>query len=262
MNKLLLLSGNDLPFIGGTGVIHQPKVRQIAYLGENIFYLGSNFLCFSKDKLDEKDKINLRNQSDFNILMSIMNIKAKQIQKSVNSAQLVLSLIFPGYQLKKMPNLLLLTKINEEDGTKQQCIINEDNFDEFKNIITQMFCLSNNLESGYNPANKLAERIAKKLQERRKKINQAKGTDNQDINILNHYISILALANHHTIPQLMDYTVYQLFDEFKRFERKYTYQSWLNSKLAGVQDLQDVQSWLSEQEDIVEARPRSNRIDF
>jgi len=27
MNKLLLLSGNDLPFIGGTGVIHQPKIR-------------------------------------------------------------------------------------------------------------------------------------------------------------------------------------------------------------------------------------------
>jgi hypothetical protein len=74
MNKLLLLSGNDLPFIGGRSTIHQPRIKEIAYLGENIFYLGSNFLCFSKDKLDEKDKRNLQNQSDFNILMSIMNV--------------------------------------------------------------------------------------------------------------------------------------------------------------------------------------------
>jgi len=38
----------------------------------------------------------------------------------------------------------------------------------------------------------------------------------------------------------MEYTVYQLFNEFKRFERKYAYESWLQAKLAGAQDLQDV----------------------
>ena len=260
MNKLLLLSGNDLPFIGGRGIIHQPKIKEIAFLGENTFYLGSNFLCFSKDKLDQKDKLNLQNQSDFNILMSMINIKAKQIQSSVNSAQLVLSLIFPGYQLKKMPNLLLLNKV-EQDGSKQQCIINEDNFDQFKKIINEMFCLSGFGGQRYNPGNKLAQQIAKKLEQRHKKLNQARGA-NSDIDILSRYISILALANHHTIPQLMEYTVYQLFNEFKRFERKYAYDSWLSAKLAGAQDLQDVQSWLSQEEDAVATRPKNNKIEF
>lgn len=261
MNKLLLLSGNDLPFIGGQGIIHQPKLKEIAYLGENTFYLGSNFLCFSKDKLEEKDKINLQNQNDFNILMSMINIKAKQIQSSVNSAELVLSLIFPGYQLKKMPNLLLLTR-TEQDGSKQQCIINQDNFNQFKNIITQMFCLSGlDGSNKYKPANKLAEQIAKKLEQRHKKLNQKKGTG-QDIDILSRYISILTLANHHTIPQLMEYTVYQLFNEFQRFEKKYAYDSWFSAKLAGAEGLQDVQNWLSDQEENVQERPKSNRIDF
>lgn len=261
MNKLLLLSGNDLPFIGGTSVIHQPKIKEIAFLGEDTFYLGSNFLCFSKDKLDEKDKRNLVNQSDFNILMSIMNISAKQIQESVKSAQLVLSLLFPCYQLKKMPNLLLLTKV-DDNGNKQQCIINENNFEQFKIIIKKMFCLEEfDSSSKYNPANKLAEQIAKKLEQRHKKLNQARGTG-QSINILGRYISILTLANHHTIPELMEYTVYQLFDEFKRFERKYAYDSWLSAKLAGAQNLQDVQSWLSEEEDNIETRPKNNRIEF
>jgi len=42
--------------------------------------------------------------------MSIMNTKAEAIQMSTQSAELVLSLIFPNYELKKMPNLLLLNK--------------------------------------------------------------------------------------------------------------------------------------------------------
>jgi len=51
LNKLLLLSGNDIPFIGAKTSIHQPKIKEIAFLGEEVFYLGSNFLCFSKDNL-------------------------------------------------------------------------------------------------------------------------------------------------------------------------------------------------------------------
>lgn len=261
MQKLLLLSGNDLPFIGGKINIHQPKLKQIAFLGQNNFYLGSNFLCFSKEKLDEKDKLNLVNQSDFDILMSMMNVKVKQIQKSIISAELVLSLIFPGYQLKKMPNLLLLTKVNE-DGTKEQGIINNDNFQQFKQIITEMFCLSGFIANDYNPANKLAEQIAKKLRQRHKKLDKKERSEKKQINILNRYISILALANHHTISQLMEYTVYQLFDEFKRFEKKYSYESWMSAKLAGAQDLQDVESWLSDEQDHIESRPKNNRIEF
>ena len=73
MNKLLLLSGNEIPFIQGQLVIHPPKIKEIAYLGEDLFYLGINFLCFSKDNLKEKDKNNLANKTNFDILMSMIN---------------------------------------------------------------------------------------------------------------------------------------------------------------------------------------------
>ena len=97
MNKLLLLSGNDLPFIGGKAIIHQPKIKEIAFLGEEVFYLGSNFLCFSKDNLEEQDKNNLVNQTNFDILMSIINNTNEAVKTSVESAKIVLSLIFPNY---------------------------------------------------------------------------------------------------------------------------------------------------------------------
>ena len=243
--------------------IHQPKIKEIAFLGENTFYLGSNFLCFSKDNLSEEDKRNLVNQSDFEILMSIMNHKdkAKDIGVNITAAELVLSLIFPNYEVVKMPNMMLLNKTGQ-DGKKEQHILNSDNFNEFKSIVKSMFCLD--LSSGitYNPANKLAEKIAKKLEERHKKLSQKDGNENQQINILNRYISILALGNHHTIPQLMEYTVYQLFNEFQRFEKKYSYDAWFQAKLAGAEGLDDVQNWLSDQEDTSERLPKSNRIEF
>ena len=136
-------------------------------LGQDLFYLGLNFLCFSKDNLNEQDKRNLINQSDFEILMSIINSKEISVRMSVNSAELLLSLLFPDFEIKKMPNMLLLTRVLQNQ-TKEQVILNVDNFDQFKSIIEEMFCLKGMKDGSYNPANKKAAQIAKKLQERRK----------------------------------------------------------------------------------------------
>ena len=179
---------------------------------------------------------------------------------STQSAELVLSLIFPNYELKKMPNLLLLNK-EEQDGSKSQIIINNDNYEQFKQILKSIFCLQAASGSSYNPANKMAESIAKKLQERQKMLSKKSG-ENKQISILYRYISILALGNHHTIPQLMEYTVYQLFNEFKRFEKKFSYDVWFQAKLAGAENLEDVDNWLSDEEKAPQAAPRSGRIEF
>lgn len=195
--------------------------------------------------------------------MSIINNKTDTtVRTNIMSAELVLSLIFPQYSLMKMPTMLVLTK--ESNGKKEQCLINNDNFEQFKRIIQQMFCLDTlGGNADYNPANKLAEQIANKLRDRHKKLQAKTSSDGQkSINILSRYISILVLANHHTYSELMEYTVYQLFDQFKRFEKKYSYDIWFKAKLAGAKDLQDVDNWLSDDEDKVVARPSSNRIEF
>ena len=40
LNDLLLLSGNDIPFTGAQLTIHQPTIKEIAYVGEENFYTG------------------------------------------------------------------------------------------------------------------------------------------------------------------------------------------------------------------------------
>lgn len=194
--------------------------------------------------------------------MSIVNTKTDtQNKANVAAMELVLSLIFPQYTLMVMPNLLVFNK-QLEDGKKQQHIINNDNYEQFKKIIKEMFCLTTLTGGDYNPANKLAEQIANKLRDRHKKLSKKTGGQRKSIEILSRYISILTLGVGHTISQLMEYTVFQLFDQFRRFEKKLSYDSWYQAKLAGAQNLQDVDSWLSEEQETVQAMPKSGRIEY
>ena len=44
MDELLLLSGNDIPFVLGQVTIHQPRLREIAYITEEKFWPGCQLL--------------------------------------------------------------------------------------------------------------------------------------------------------------------------------------------------------------------------
>ena len=195
--------------------------------------------------------------------MSIVNNKTDEAAKAnVVLLELMFSLLFPDYQLMIMPSLLVLTKV--QDDKKEQCIINNDNFEQFRKIINQMFCLDQFKASDYNPANKAAQKIANKLRQRHKKLSKKQGDEHKSIDILGRYISILNVGNHNTISELMEYTVYQLFSEFQIFLKKYQYQLWVKSNLAGAQNLEDVDSWLNDQEATVDS-PRlngNNRIEY
>ena len=44
----------------------------------------------------------------------------------------------------------------------------------------------------------------------------------------------------------MNYTVYQLMDEFNRFQLKLNYDSWLQFKCAGATDMKDPEDWFKD----------------
>ena len=50
MDELLLLSGNDIPFPEARLTIHQPRLREIAYITEQRFWPGCELLKFNKDE--------------------------------------------------------------------------------------------------------------------------------------------------------------------------------------------------------------------
>ena len=48
LDSLLLLSGNDIPFTEANITIHNPTLKEIAYVGEENFLKGYQLLNISK----------------------------------------------------------------------------------------------------------------------------------------------------------------------------------------------------------------------
>lgn len=246
LNDLLLLSGNDIPFEKARTVIHQPTIKEIAYIGEECFFAGCDFLKFSKNKLSEQDKVHLEHMTNFDIIMSIMMAKEVEVQKSKVQAFMVLSLLFPRYSI----NLEQRAIAFQDEENINNFKIDNENFENFKEILDEMFCLKLDGADGgaYNAQDPLSKKIAEKFERRRQMLSEKKDAQQQSnkVAILSRYVSILAVGQKKDINQLLNYTVYQLFDEFNRFELKSSYDIYLQAKMAGAQDLKEVEDWMKD----------------
>ncbi len=239
-NDLLLLSKNDIPFTQARVNIHQPTLKEISFIGEESFHIGCQFLNFSIDKLSYEDKSHLSNKTDFEVFMSVMNSKEKAKYKV--DALLVLTLLFPDFHIKIEIDKIVL----EKEGVFTSSI-NQLNFDAFKEIVSNIFQLNNSdMNSAYNPADARAAKIAEKLKKRQKTLAKEKGINLQKVSIYSRYVSILSVGEQKDINELMEYTVYQLRTEFNRFQKKQEFDFYIQAKMAGAKDLEDVDNWMDE----------------
>ena len=239
--RLAMMCGIDLPIPQCQIAVHQPRLSEIGMIGEQDFFIGCGFLDFSKSLLDTKDKTNLENYNDFDILMSMMmNRSRKDLRKTVDAARNVLMLMFPLYAVEVRNAQIILTREGYETS------INKDNFQEFKTILQEMFSLKINEKEKYNPSGDMSTKIAEKLNKRHKKLAELSGQkiDAQNISILNRYASILSVGTQKSLPSLMQYTVYQLYDEFQRFQLKMQWDTYVEARMAGAKDLEEVDNWM------------------
>lgn len=244
MDKLLLLSGIDIPFPSATINIHQPTIKEIAFLSEPVFYKGCSTLTFDKEKLYEEDKINLEGLTNFDIIMSIMTEKNDpSVKHQQVCVKMLFTLIFPDYQANFTKNGIVLIK----PGEKEMHIIREENFGEFVNIIKELFCLNGkSKEDGeFNPANERAREIAEKIKRGRERVAAAKG-ESQEISIFDRYTSILSVGLSMDINILLNYTVYQIFDAMTRFELNESNNIYIQAKMAGASGLDEVDNWMKD----------------
>ena len=236
LDELLLLSGNDVPFPQAQLVIHVPTLKEIGYIGEENFHMGCHFVIFDKNSLSQEDKNNLGDLSNFDIFMSVMNSHEKSIHKT--NALSVLSLLFPNYEIKFEKDKMLLQKENFSS------IINEQNYEDFKDILVQIFCLERDEKENVNPADALAAKIAEKIKKGKEKVAKSKGESVKKLNIYSRYISILGVGNN--LINYLNYTIYQLRDQFERFQLKESNDIYIKAKLAGAQNMEEVDNWMED----------------
>ena len=245
INELLLLSGADIPFIEGTITIHQPTIYEISMLGEDVFFTGCEMLRFSKDILLDEDKNRLKDYSDFNILMSMMNDKSGSMIHNVSCAKQVLDLLLPLYTVIYTPDAILCVDKNDQFSCCGQ--INTDNFTKFKAILAEVFCLKTAAATEeYNVQGDLAKKIAEKFKKRKQQLAELSSSKKTKIAIFSRYISILTVGQHKDMNSFMKYTVYQLFDEFQRFELKVAHDVYFKARLAGAKDMKEPEDWMKD----------------
>lgn len=239
LDPLLLFSGNDIPFISCGVTIHHPTIKEIAYLGEDTFFTGYQMLLISKNILSQEDKVNLETLTNFDILIAILEERNAVMQKNRNCIQMVLMLLFPEYEIILKKDVIILKKENEEEH-----FLNSNNFEEFQNILRQMFSFgdTSGVPQDFNPDGPMAARIAEKLKKRHQTLAEKNSNDNFDI--IGRYISVLSIGLSIDIKTFMDYTIYQLFDQIKRYELKIGYDLYIQGQLAGVQDAKEPEDWM------------------
>ena len=240
IDDLLLLSGNDLPFLEARVTIHQPRIREIAYITENHFWSACELLKFNKEILLDQDKNDLMNKSNFNIIMMMMQEKSFEAQQARINVMSLFALLFPTKKIL-LGNKTIQLKDYQTDEINE---INEQNFESFKEILINMFCLTSKENKQYNPDGELAKRIANQIKRGRQK--KAKLAPATKISLLSRYISILSVGQQKDINILMNYTVYQLMDEFNRYRLKISYDTWEKYRIAGATGMEDPEDWLKD----------------
>lgn len=239
IEEIVLLTGIDIPFQEAGVVIHQPTVKEIAYIGEKRFFIGCGLLNFSKETLTSEDKDSLKDSTDFDIILSILREKKNiSFMENAIGAISVLTLLFPTCEIFIQKDKIVLQE--REDETIQH-IISNNNYEAFRKIVKRMFLLMQN-EEEYNPKGNMATRIADKLRRGRDKVSRLQDT-NEQISIFGRYISVLTVGQHKDMNTFKNYTTFQLFDEYERFVLKESYDLYIKGRLAGAKDMQAPDDW-------------------
>ena len=105
--RLNLICGTDMLIPECNLVAHQPRIKEISFIGESDFFIGAQTLCLHKTMFIE-DKTILDSINNFQIFMTIM-LQDETKDKKANILN-VLNLLFPSYKVNVTPNSLLFIK--------------------------------------------------------------------------------------------------------------------------------------------------------
>ena len=235
-NRLALITGSPIPIPQCKLTVSQPTLKDIAFLGENAFFIGFQTLTLSKTMFVE-DKAILEDISNFQIFMMVMSEK-ETADKRICVLQL-LSILFPDYKALLTPNSLIFQKEDSED-----VIIDETNFNFLQEALKEIFCANSGSmdQQAFNPANEQAKAIAEKLMRGRQRVAAQKGAANSSI--FTQYLSILSVGLNTPLTVLQEYTMYQLYDIVERYMLLINWDIDIRTRLAGGKPDTQPDNWM------------------
>ena len=235
--RLSLICGTDMLIPECNLVAHQPRIKEISFIGESDFFIGAQTLCLHKTMFIE-DKTILDSINNFQIFMTIM-LQDETKDKKANILN-VLNLLFPSYIVNVTPNSLLFIKEGVPPIT-----VDGNNFEALQEVMRLIFCMHNGPmdQQAFNPANDKAREIAQKLMRGRQRVAAQNG--NSNVSVFSQYMSILTIGlGSMSLQDLTNLTMFQLYDLMERYT---LYTAWdldVRQRLAGGKPEGTPDNWM------------------
>ena len=237
--RLALMCGTDYPVPECQIILHQPRIKEIALIGESDFFSGVQCLCLNKSMF-VKDESDLSNVNNFQIFMTIMSEKQAADKKA--AVQQVCTLMFPKNKILFTPRSMLIT-----GGEGSNIQIDETNFEYLQAAISDICCMKNGPmdQQSFNPANSKAREIAEKLMRGRQRVAAQKGTSNTSI--FSQYLSILTVGlGSMSLGDCADLTMFQLYDLVERYTLYVNWDMDVKCRLAGGKPDNQPDNWMKD----------------
>jgi hypothetical protein len=234
--RLALMCGTDYPVPECQIIIHQPRIKEIALIGESDFFSGIQCLCLNKSMF-VKDESLLANTNNFQIFMTIMSEKEAANKKF--AVQQVCTLLFPKYKVMFTPRSVLFS------GDGNTFVIDETNFEFLQAALTNICCLKTGPmdQQSFNPGDAKAREIAEKLMRGRQRVAAQKGETN--ISIFSQYLSMLTVGlGSMSLQDAMDLTMFQLYDLVERYMLYINWDMDVRCRLAGGKPESQPDKWM------------------
>ena len=236
--RLALMTGIDIPIPECKLVVHQPRLEEIAFLGDTSFFTGAQTLTLYKSMFVQGN-VDLDDIKNFQIFMMVMMEKETADKK--RSVLDVLRLLFPDYKVLLTPRSLIFQKENQEN-----IMIDEDNFEFLQEILRLIFCVNQGPmdQQAFNPADDKAREIAEKLMRGRKRVAAQKGSSNSSVFV--RYLSILSVGLHIPIQNLQKYTMFQFYDLIERYGLYINWDIDMRVRMAGGKPDSHPEDWMKD----------------
>ena len=234
--RLALMCGTDIPVPECQLIIHQPKIKEIALIGEKDFFVGYQTLLVNKNMLEQGENVPA-NISNFQIFMTIM--KEKEALDKKEAVLQLFTLLFPDSKAVLLPASITIS------GKGNTAIIDENNFEFFQEALKLIFCYSSgrNDQTTFNPGNEQARQIAEKLMRGRARVAAQNGQANASI--FSQYLSVITVGiGSMSLLDAMELTMYQMFDLIERYALYVDWDIDIRARLAGASPEGKPENWM------------------
>lgn len=239
----LYLSGSQVPIKQCGLYITQPTVKQVCQFGEDDFLMSVNIFSADRTVINKIKEANAdwKDMEKFQLLSILMNSDDTMKTKLTS----FLEFICPDYRVEITKGSINFRQ-GDEDMIKGQ--INPFTFEGFSETLRELFWPATSSDSGFNPVNEKAEEIARKLEKGREIANKEKGKSGSNGSVFGLYASILSIGLSIDMNVIYQYTPFQLYDAFNRFNIKSAYDFYMKIKttpMMSVEDMEEPKHWMA-----------------